>query len=315
MADQTLENKLSLVCGHLAYSLGYSISHPCLSLQKRCQVNVFAKNYHLSPVSFLSELFHIKGRKLFHVWKGNSNYLIYITAYSLSFELIDDSFPTNLENDQVSTLSILCPFYVTYLLDSIESNLTSEGIDLKNYVKLSISRLAYLTSNCFSQLGMLTIVPTFVVYNTMHITITSLLNSLIQKNTNQKKSKLFHEIVKNTAITCLSSLFADFLLYPIETIMHRLMIQGTRCIIDNTENSVPYLIPIVSKYTGFLDCYNNILANEGIAGFYRGLGGVFSRSIFLFFIARIAINLALNVDFDNIGECNFDNFLKKFDLK
>lgn len=63
------------------------------------------------------------------------------------------------------------------------------------------------------------------------------------------------------------------MLYPIETVINRLIVQGTRTIIDNTDNGVG-VVPINTRYEGFFDCMRTISEREGMLGFYKGFGAI-----------------------------------------
>ena len=58
-------------------------------------------------------------------------------------------------------------------------------------------------------------------------------------------------------------------LYPFETIINRLIIQGTRTIIDNTDIGIG-VVPIITRYDGFFDCLRTIEDTEGFLGLYKG---------------------------------------------
>ena len=98
--------------------------------------------------------------------------------------------------------------------------------------------------------------------------------------------------------TFTGSLLADTILYPFETILHRLFLQvyqslslpmcmihitllltivniikGTRTIIDNTDTGLE-VVPIVTRYEGVFDCYSTILEEEGVSGLYKGFGAL-----------------------------------------
>lgn len=79
----------------------------------------------------------------------------------------------------------------------------------------------------------------------------------------------FPELIANFA----ASLCSDVILYPLETVLHRLHIQGTRTIIDNTDLGYEVL-PINTQYEGMRDCINTIKQEEGMLGFYKGFGAV-----------------------------------------
>ena len=71
----------------------------------------------------------------------------------------------------------------------------------------------------------------------------------------------------------LGSLVADIALYPMETVLHRLHLQGSRTIIDNLDTGFE-VVPVITRYEGFFDCCDSIRAEEGFGGFYRGFGAL-----------------------------------------
>lgn len=79
----------------------------------------------------------------------------------------------------------------------------------------------------------------------------------------------FPELIANFV----ASLCSDVTLYPLETVLHRLHVQGTRTIIDNTDLGYEVL-PINTQYEGVRDCVNTIRQEEGALGFYKGFGAV-----------------------------------------
>lgn len=79
----------------------------------------------------------------------------------------------------------------------------------------------------------------------------------------------FPELIASFA----ASLCADVLLFPLETVLHRLHVQGTRTIIDNTDLGFEVL-PINTQYEGMRDCINSIRQQEGTLGFYKGFGTI-----------------------------------------
>ena len=73
--------------------------------------------------------------------------------------------------------------------------------------------------------------------------------------------------------TFTGNLLADMMLYPLETVLHRLCLQGTRTIIDNTDTGIG-VMPIITRYEGMYDCFCGILREEGIMGLYKGFGAL-----------------------------------------
>lgn len=66
---------------------------------------------------------------------------------------------------------------------------------------------------------------------------------------------------------------AEVLCYPLETILHRLHLQGTRTIVDQLDNGTE-VIPILTAYSGVFDCYTDAVAREGFGGLFRGFGAL-----------------------------------------
>lgn len=87
-----------------------------------------------------------------------------------------------------------------------------------------------------------------------------------------KDEEQIHEEVKlySSLVAMISS---EVIFYPFETVLHRLQLQGTRTIIDNFDNGYA-VVPIITKYDGFKDCYQSILKNEGFSGLYKGFGAL-----------------------------------------
>lgn len=70
--------------------------------------------------------------------------------------------------------------------------------------------------------------------------------------------------------TLISLMSTEILFYPIETILHRIQLQGTRTIIDNLDSGYS-VVPILTSYEGAADCCRSTIATEGISGLYKGL--------------------------------------------
>ena len=71
--------------------------------------------------------------------------------------------------------------------------------------------------------------------------------------------------------TFTGTFLADFVLYPFETVLHRLYIQGTRVLIDNMDTGTE-VSGIQTQYDGVIDCMKTIILEEGFQGLYQGFG-------------------------------------------
>ena len=85
---------------------------------------------------------------------------------------------------------------------------------------------------------------------------------------------LWYETYNAQLLASFSGRFlADSILFPMETVLHRLLLQGTRTIIDNTDSGLD-VVPVITRYSGAVDCCRDVLLQEGLSGFYRGLGAL-----------------------------------------
>ena len=80
-------------------------------------------------------------------------------------------------------------------------------------------------------------------------------------------------------------------LYPLETIMNRLIVQGTRTIIDNTDTGCG-VVPINTRYDSFLDCAYSIHRAEGVFGFYKGVGAVVIDAMICYAVLKFLQTMA-----------------------
>lgn len=73
------------------------------------------------------------------------------------------------------------------------------------------------------------------------------------------------------------SLFlADFLLYPLETVVIRLHCQGMPALVDNIQNGLEGSF-VSSYYRGVVDCVTGVWDSEGPLGFFKGFSSLLIR--------------------------------------
>ena len=109
-----------------------------------------------------------------------------------------------------------------------------------------------------------------------------------------------------SALTQLSSqIGALIILYPIETVLNRLIVQGTRTIIDNTDNGLG-VVPINTRYIGFFDCVHSIKETEGIFGFYKGIGSLMMETVIYYALLKFAKVVASRI-YDSEWTSRADN--------
>nr|XP_039257372.1 solute carrier family 25 member 46-like [Styela clava] len=108
-------------------------------------------------------------------------------------------------------------------------------------------------------------------------------------STSRHATTQYHQLLSNF----IAQVITDVLLYPFETIIFRLHVQGTRTIIDDMDRGSGFL-PVSSRYEGCLDCLSTVVTYEGKGGLYRGFGALMLQHLLKFSILKI-IHLSLQL--------------------
>ncbi|NWQ70781.1 S2546 protein, partial [Neopipo cinnamomea] len=263
------------------------LAHPCIVLRRQCQVNYHARNYHLTPFTIVNIMYCInKTQGPRALWKGMGSTFI-VQGITLGTEG-KVSLPHSWSIYHMHGQSLLCHsvIKIIFIHDMNKFEIIRDNPGILDCVKEGIGRVVGLGvphSKRLLPLMVLTF-PT-AVHGVLHYIISSVIQKLVlfvlkkgnshnlpTESSTSVQSMLdayFPELIASFA----ASLCADVMLYPLETVLHRLHIQGTRTIIDNTDLGYEVL-PINTQYEGMKDCINTIKREEGMQGFYKGFGAV-----------------------------------------
>ncbi|XP_056314380.1 mitochondrial outer membrane protein SLC25A46 [Danio aesculapii] len=281
------------------------LAHPCIVFRRQCQVNYHARCYHLSPMTAISVMYNVtktQGPKA--LWKGMGSTFV-VQGVTLGTEgIISECTPLPRELShkwnpkQVAghlvlkglTYVVAMPFYSASLIETVQSEIIRDNPGILDCVKEGLGRVMGMGIPHSKRLLPLwnLVLPT-VLHGILHYIISSSIQRLVlyllrrRNNGSPKHSSpdsgvdtvqsmldaYFPELMASFA----ASLCADVLLFPLETVLHRLHIQGTRTIIDNTDLGFEVL-PINTQYEGMRDCINAIRREEGTMGFYKGFGSI-----------------------------------------
>jgi solute carrier family 25 protein 46 len=110
----------------------------------------------------------------------------------------------------------------------------------------------------------------------------------------QVEKEVVEEPYMNALTQLASQIGALTIMYPVENVINRLIVQGTRTIIDNTDTGFG-VIPINTRYDGFLDCVHSIHETEGVFGFYKGVGSLMIETALQFAILKLAKIIAYHI--------------------
>ncbi|VCX05347.1 unnamed protein product, partial [Gulo gulo] len=277
------------------------LAHPCIVLRRQCQVNYHARHYHLTPFTVINIMYSFnKTQGPRALWKGMGSTFI-VQGVTLGAEGIISEFtplPREISHKwnpkQIGehlllkslTYMVAMPFYSASLIETVQSEIIRDNTGILECVKEGIGRVIGLgVPHSKRLLPLLSLIFPTVLHGVLHYIISSIIqkfvllilkrktySSHLAESTSPMQSMLdayFPELIANFA----ASLCSDVILYPLETVLHRLHIQGTRTIIDNTDLGYEVL-PINTQYEGMRDCINTIRQEEGVLGFYKGFGAV-----------------------------------------
>ncbi|XP_066567687.1 mitochondrial outer membrane protein SLC25A46 [Amia ocellicauda] len=276
------------------------LAHPCIVFRRQCQVNYHARSYHLSPFTAISVMYNVtktQGPKA--LWKGMGSTFV-VQGVTLGTEgIISECTPLPRELSHKwnpkqiighlvlkgLTYAVAMPFYSASLVETVQSEIIRDNPGILDCVKEGVGRVVGMgVPHSKRLLPLATLLFPTVLHGVLHYVISSAVQKLVLLALRRKSpprpggaegpdtvqnmlDAYFPELMASFA----ASLCADLLLFPLETVLHRLHIQGTRTIIDNTDLGFEVL-PINTQYEGVRDCVNAIRREEGALGFYKGFG-------------------------------------------
>lgn len=186
-------------------------------------------------------------------------------------------------------MALLTPFYAASLVESVQSDIASEKPGFFDVFREGLHRIWNHSCGSGRMLPVWVLIPCTVTHGVLHYILFTigkgLTRGLLQKRFTVKQQKQ-GAISKDSAcqplglsqyrmqVSSLVGMFlADTLLYPMETVLHRLYLQGSRAIIDNLDSGVE-VMPILTRYEGFFDCLSTIVQEEGPMGLFKGFGSI-----------------------------------------
>lgn len=279
------------------------LSHPFVVLRRQCQVHNNSQRFHLVPFTLIPVIYRLNQRQgITTLWKGLGSVLL-VRGMALAVEDIISKFtPWPKEITRHSslkaccqhvflkclTLAIVTPFYSASLVETVQSDIASEKPGIFDVFKEGICRLVSWGS---PQKGRMLpvwklVIPTVMYGFLKHVfaqIIQSLVSGMMHLNQRQARQKqgaypkdcLNQSVSQDIELTSslVALVAAESVFYPLETILHRLHLQGTRTIIDNLDSGRE-VIPILTSYEGPIDCYDTTLRQEGVSGLYKGFGAL-----------------------------------------
>uniref|UniRef100_A0A0P4W212 Solute carrier family 25 member 46 n=1 Tax=Scylla olivacea TaxID=85551 RepID=A0A0P4W212_SCYOL len=278
------------------------LSHPFIVVRRQCQVDINSYRYHILPITLVPALIHIQSFQGFSAfWKGLGSVLT-VRGMTLGVEDCLSKFtpwPKEISPHsslktigqhlllKCSALALVTPFYSASLVETVQSEIASEKPGVLDVFKEGLTRLLSFTQ---PQTGRMLPVWLLIVPTVTHGVLQYIIGNAVSTLTSQvlrryhrqdqhkqgavsKDNGSFLDASVRLQSAFVGHMAADVILYPLETILHRLHMQGTRTIIDSLD--VGYEVkPILTRYEGFFDCLNTTLQDEGIFGLFKGFGAL-----------------------------------------
>ncbi|XP_077298606.1 mitochondrial outer membrane protein SLC25A46-like isoform X2 [Arctopsyche grandis] len=305
------------------------LSHPFVVLRRQCQVHNTSKKYHIVPVTLLPTVIHLHGRQgLTTLWKGIGSVCM-VKGVSLAVEdciFKVTAWPKDINNCKsliqtcrhillkAISIAIVTPFYCASFVETVQSDIASDKPGFFDVFKDGALRL--LSWGAPSKGRMVPIwgivMPTVAMGVAKHVVLVGLrglfgqilkfrqrhiddLRNTYSKNKDETNDLSAVDIDVNASLTAI--IMSEIIFFPVETIIHRLYLQGTRTIIDDLDTGHSVL-PVLTGYEGFLDCYQTIMSQEGFLGLYKGLGALALQ--FAVHIAVIKVTRWLIAEISNL---------------
>ncbi|KAF3701593.1 Solute carrier family 25 member 46 [Channa argus] len=284
------------------------LAHPCIVFRRQCQVNYHACCYHLTPFSTITVMYSItKAQGVKALWKGMGSTFI-VHGITLGAEGIISEFtplPRELPHrwswKQLAghlllkglTAAVALPFYCASLIETVQSDIVRDDSSsgLLDCIREGLARLLGVGAPHSRRLLPLSclLIPAAlhaILRYAVAASFQQVLLWLQQRGRKQRPdpSNPLDAYFPELAAAWVGALVADLVVFPLETVLHRLSLQGTRTIIDATDGVVnvgtsgsPLVLPVNTQYDGFFECLHSIRRKEGRAGFYRGVGALVAQ--------------------------------------
>lgn len=219
----------------------------------------------------------------------------------------DDSLPTKYEflHECVKGVSVLLtlPLQSACFTDSVQSHATDEHRYIVTFFKDAFERLLgwYVSRGHGRLLPFRKLVLPSIAYGLASYVIRYTINSLLM-HYNTKRLNIDDKVDEHNMrkiyyaqlmTTWLSTLVTDIVTYPLETVLLRLHLQGTRTIIDDTDNGFS-VVPLCTNYDGFSDCVQCIVQVDGVGGLYKGFGALLLQYFVQLVIVKMSKSLYCN---------------------
>ncbi|XP_051161432.1 mitochondrial outer membrane protein SLC25A46-like [Leptopilina boulardi] len=311
--DVAVKKYVGLGCGLASLITENLLIHPFIVIRRQCQVNPVATKYHLVPITLIPVIIRLhQTQGLNTLWKGIGSVLL-VRGLSLAIEdLVSKITPWPKEitcNSSMKafgqhillkcvSIGLVTPFYSASLVETVQSEIASEKPGILDVFRDGAIRLLEVGTKG-RLIPIYALIPPTIAYGVVKYLFTLIVRGvssrmmhLRRKHIQELKGAYSRDILSDSAMQdielqsiLVSMCAADVVFYPLETVIHRLHLQGTRTIIDNLDTGRS-VRPLLTGYSGAVDCYRTIIATEGAIGLYKGFGSLVLQFAVHFMVLR-----------------------------
>ena len=299
--DITVRRYIGATCGLASLITETLLVHPFVVLRRQCQVNPGSNKYHIVPVTLVPVIVRLhQTQGINTLWKGIGSVLL-VKGMMLAIEdFLSKVTPWPKEITCNSSLKafgqhvllkcvsigLTTPFYSASLVETVQSEIASESPGILDVFRDGAIRLVEV-SNKGRLIPIYSLLPPTIACGvtkylftlTVH-GVTNRIMQIRQKQSQESRGAYSRDLLSEEVLldielqsALISTFMAEVLFYPWETVIHRLHLQGTRTIIDNLDSGRS-VTPLLTGYSGAIDCYDTILSTEGPLGLYKGFGAL-----------------------------------------
>ncbi|XP_052277931.1 mitochondrial outer membrane protein SLC25A46-like isoform X2 [Dreissena polymorpha] len=292
------------VIGHGSVWLFETMSHPFIVLRRSCQVST-GSTYHLTPFTLPTVVYQMSRNKPpAWVYKGFISSLL-----ARGFNMVAENVLNEMTNWPLSGYLVCAPFYITSFVETVQSYGANDSPSLFEFFTEGITRLVGRTYHHTWLVPMWQLLVPTATFRLCHYTVQQVVSHLVVRFITEERNRVLigtdtsvdgiHLSQRDQVYPCLlatfmSSLTAEVVMMPFETVLHRLYVQGTRVLTDNMDQGTEVL-GVNFRYNGILDCFWQILRDEGASAFYKGFGAVVLQYFFHFVGLRLLVVVLENV--------------------
>jgi solute carrier family 25 protein 46 len=248
-----MDHYASLGIGTVGLVLQYVATHPFIVLRRQCQVSSESFRCHRTPFTLAPVVVHLYRLQGFSsMWKGLGSALT-VRGLLLAVEDCTGKFtPWPLKVDSSCSLrmvgqhlmlkaisqAVVVPFFSASLVESVQSDIASEKPGILDFLREGLARLGPQSGS--RTLPMWLLIPPTVIHGIVHYIISTVVKTLSGKimrsrsrATQEQQGAVskpksgppgqlqYREQVSST----IGLLAADVILFPMETVLHRLHLQ------------------------------------------------------------------------------------------